>query len=246
MMKWPDWFCVDDLFMKANLNTYVGATTFIETIWRLYQDLDYEEIRKEAEARICPEKQMFGRTNKCWPPFGYYCPSEARIMTSTNTVRGSLYKKAKKPTYIYDYDVEGNIRRICQMSQKGKIYMISHCMRERLLELRICSYQNIENISQARYDNSRNEALALILYSKAGGLVYSSYSGFSGLNSIFGGTIRNEVEVYRDKEDNLQGMRYYSFISNSGVDRKCASLVWYDYEMEYDIDGRMISAGRLE
>ena len=246
-MRLPDWFCADSVFRKYDLNSISGATDFSRIMWRLYQDLDLGSIRKEVEQQICLAKRRYGKSQKCWPPFGYYFSSDARVLASRSIERGGLFKRAIKPSYIYDYNNKGDIARICQMWPDGKrIHMISHCVQEGLLELRICAQQNkIDDISQAQYqyDSQKTEGLALILHKKDGNLAYSIYTTFCDMSGSCS-AVTSEVEMYGDIIGLQQGMRKYYFFSESN-DIWCHAPVYTDYLIRYNTSGKMVEAGTI-
>ena len=106
---------VDTIFENIDFTKTEDAVLFNRRITQLRDSMDLPAIFHKIDAEICPEKRRYSLNRRAPQPYGYYMPSEAMLVATSNIQRGRLLKKTANPYCVYDYDASGKVVRIAHM-----------------------------------------------------------------------------------------------------------------------------------
>lgn len=199
------WQNVGRLIEDIDYKSESGAIQFCEAIVQFMDSCTYEELSEKIDPLICADRRRYSIGYRTWPPLGYYEPSEAMVLATTNVSRGRLLKRAANPSYIYEHDENGQVLRISQMHSyehlKGKPSSIAYCLREGENEYYMifeCSYEKDGEAS--RREAKSLESMIVVLREKDARVKYiwRAASTKSRIMALV------EIEAYGEISNDLQ------------------------------------------
>ncbi|MBQ2956320.1 MAG: hypothetical protein IJE08_07650 [Clostridia bacterium] len=231
---------MDQIFDGIDFAEAEGVMRFAKRVRQLRDSVEWPEVFAEIDDEICPEKRRYSKGERTLAPYGYYNPSEAMVLATTNVSRGRLLKKADDPSYIYDYDCEGRVIRISHM------HSYEH-LRDKASELTYCLYSGVNEVIVSWHPDYKDESAPArfrYLYSMTfhikdagGNTLYICHSTVMPLRP----EIVSDIEVYGPIMDDVQKMDRFWNCANPEADVSGISV--QHFRIEYDENGRMKKCG---
>ena len=102
----------EGLFASMKEENWQGIKEYTKRIVESLNLFGLDKIDSECLSSVCAQHTKYGRGAKLLAPFGYYHPSKIITVVTDNAKRGTLTKRKSSAMYVYEYDFEGNIKRI--------------------------------------------------------------------------------------------------------------------------------------